>query len=248
MRYRWGLLPAVCVALVVAVPARADDQADMRKLVDQAIKAMGGEETLAKNKAVTMKFKGKVRINGMDVEYTAEWATQYPDQEKISVSSNDFSIEFVVNKDKGWVKENGTTREMRKEELAEQKAMMYARSVAGLVVLKGKGFKLSPVGEVKVGKHDAMGVKVSHKGRPDVNLYFDTKTHLLVKSETTAKNPETGKEVNQETFYQDYKKADGQKYPSKMKIKRDGQQYVDIDEVTEYKPEEKLDDSVFDKP
>jgi hypothetical protein len=237
------------VALAAGVPARADDQADMRKLIDQAIKAMGGQKNLAKYKAVTMKFKGNVFINGMKAAYTAEWITQFPNQEKISVMGDNFTFDFVVDKNKGWVKSNDTTQDMGKDQLAEQKEAIYARAVEGLVVLKEKGYKLSPVGEVKVGKHDAVGVKVSHEGHRDVNLYFDTKTHLLLKVDTTVKPMDLGgKEVSQETTFEDYKEANGVKYPSKMHIKRDGQKYVDIDEVTEYKPEEKVDDSVFAKP
>ena len=53
----------VCVAVVLAVAtagaARADDQADLRKVIDKAIKASGGEEKLAKFKAETFKMKGK---------------------------------------------------------------------------------------------------------------------------------------------------------------------------------------------
>lgn len=247
MRNTWKVALAGCLVLA-GVPARADDQADMRKLLDQAIQAVGGETKLIKYKAETMKFKGKVYIGGGEAAFTAEWSAQYPQQEKISVAGDNFTIDFVVNKDKGWVKESGQTREMTKEQLTEQKKLMYARWLTRVVMLKEKGFTLSPIGEVKVGKHSAMGIKVSHKDRPDVDLYFDTKTHLLLKSEVTIKIMETGKEAIQETTYREYKDADGIKYPSKMSIKRDGQKYVEVEQVTDFRPQEKLDDSVFDKP
>src|SRR5262249_42761303 len=114
--------------------------------------------------------------------------------------------------------------------------------------LRNKGVTLTPVGEVKVGDHDAVGVKVARKGYREVNLFFDKKTALLVKAETTIKVPESGKEVSQEWLFDGYKETDGVKYPTRGKILGDGKTYVRIVKPRELNPEEKLEDPVFDKP
>jgi hypothetical protein len=244
---------AVCFTLAAGGAARADDQADMKKLVDKAVKAAGGAEKLAKVKAFTMKFKGKVHVDGNAYNYTAEWFTQFPDRQKIvvnvDINGQNFTITRVLNQTKGWVKmgDNEATA-MTKKRVATEKEDLYARSLANLVGLRAKGIKLAPVGEVDIGNKKAVGVKVSRKGHKDVNMYFDKKTCLLLKMEITTKDMDTDKEVTITTFYKDYKKTDGLMHPTKMTIKKDGKDYVDVTEISEYTVEDKLDASTFDKP
>ena len=79
-----------------------------------------------------------------------------------------------------------------------------------------------------------------------MNLYFDTKTGLLLKSETRVKD-ESGQEMTQESFFTHYKEFDGLKRPAKVVIKRDGKDFLNMD-VSEYKLVEKLDDGEFAMP
>jgi hypothetical protein len=251
MRNRWSVSLAACLALTILV--RADDQADARKVVERAIKASGGGKNLTKFRATTVKFKGKFYQNDSGVAYTGEIVAQYPGQQKLTINfeMGGMAVTFtrVVNKDKGWTKINTMeATALGKAELAEEKEQMYARSLGTLLPLREKGVQLSPVGEVQVGKHNAVGVKVSRKGHRDVNLYFDKKTGLLLKSETIVKAMETGSEVSFEAFYDNYKEVEGIKRPSKMQMKMDGKKYVDIDETTDVTVHDKLDDSEFAKP
>jgi hypothetical protein len=240
------------LALLTGGPARADDQADIKALLAKAIKALGGEDKLSKEKVFTAKFKGKFYMGENGIDYTMELFVQFPGQAKsvisFEVNGMAFTVVSVLNKDKGWVKIGNDTMDLDKDRLAEEKEKMYARSLEGLVMLKDKAYTLATVGEVKVGKHDAVGIKVSSKGHRDVNLFFDKKTGLLVKTETMVKKEGTDTEVSQEVIYEAYKEIDGIKRPMKLHIKQDGKKYVDVDETTEFKVEEKLDDSTFDKP
>ena len=112
--------------------------------------------------------------------------------------------------------------------------------------LKGKAFRLAPLGEVNIDKRPARGVWVSSKGHRDVNLYFDKETGLLVKTETRVKD-DNDQEVTEETFLGDYKEVQGTKQATKLTVKRDGELYLES-EVTDYRLAEKLDDRVFAKP
>jgi hypothetical protein len=252
MMYRWALTFGVCLVLAAGRSARADDRADMKKLLAQAIKASGDPGKLARSRAATLKFKGTTQVTGTDIPFDAEWTLQYPNQHKLTVnakvSDNDtYSVAVVINKDKGWIKlNNGKTIALGKGDPVG-KEQLYVLSLATLLPLKDKSFKLRPVGEIKVGEKDAVGVKITCKGHRDVNLYFDKKTHHLLKCETTVKDMGTDKEVTEETTYSGFKKMDGVLCPTKMLIQRDGKKYADV-ELTEYKLEEKLDDSEFGKP
>jgi hypothetical protein len=252
MRNSLSVSLVLCLALGANQAARADDQADMKALLAKALKAAGGEKNLAKYKALTYKSKGKFYGMGQEIDFTSETALQFPSQLKTTITGevmgNTFTFVIVFNKDKGWRKANDTTEAMTRDQVAEQKEAMYGYGVTGLLALKDKKFKLSPVGETKVGKRDAVGVKVTSKGHGPINLYFDKKTHLLLKSVSTVKDMQSDKEVEQEVYYDKYKDFEGVKRATKVQIKRDGKKFVDIDETTDLKWEEKLDDSEFDKP
>ncbi len=245
MRKSVSALLTGCLMLGVAGAARADDAT--KAIIDKAITATGGEAKLTKAKAATSKAKGTYHGMGQAIPYTSEHAMQLPTQYRAAIEAENFKMVVVANGDKGWVKINGELQELDKDKLAEQKETLHAALVGSLVPLKDKAFTLSPLGDAKVGDHEAVGVKVSHKDRRDVNLYFDKKTGLLVKMEHRVKDDQSGQEMNQETFFSDYKKFDDVQEPTKVTIKRDGNLYVE-EEITEWKHHDKLDDSTFDKP
>jgi hypothetical protein len=178
---------------------------------------------------------------------------QPPDKFRMQIDAGangmNFTFLLVFDGKQGWTKVNDQTSEMDKDAVAEMKEQMYAGAVEALsVLLKDKDFELSPVGEVKVGSHETVGIRVSHKGHRDVNLFFDKKTGLLVKSERRVKDQMAGgQEVTEERLLDDYKEVAGVQHPTKVVVKRDGKDYSD-NEVTDFQVVEKLDDSVFAKP
>jgi hypothetical protein len=236
--------------LSVAGPARCDDKADARKIIDKAMKAQGGEEKLAKWKAAAWKGKGTVHVMGNPLPYTGEWAMQWPTQMRMALDldagGQKLTFVQVYNNGKAWRTVMGATEELEKAFAEEVGESLYVGAVSHLVVLKDPAYTLALAGEAKVDKRPAVGVKVSSKGHRDVTLYFDNETGLLVKAETRIKD-EQGQEATQETFFNDYKDIDGLKHAMKMTIKRDNMPYVEM-ETTEFKRAEKLDDKLFEKP
>jgi hypothetical protein len=236
-----------------AGPSRADDKADLQKVIDKAIKAHGGAEKLEKVKALTFKMKGKFYGMGEEgIDFTGEFASQEPDKSRVEISGEVMGTKFkfvqVVNGDKGWKQIMDNTEELDKEGIAEAKEALHAGAVGRLVTLKKKGFNLEPLGEVKIGDKPAIGVRVTRKGYRDVSLFFDKKTNLMVKSERVIKDLEAGgKEVTQEELYEDYKEVKGTQHAHKITIKRDGKKHVD-GEMSDFKPAEKLDENTFAKP
>ncbi len=230
---------------------RADDPDAAKAIVDQAIKASGSEGKLAKLRAATIKLKGTVHHLDMDIPFTGEMTTQGADQSRVviqaKINAQNFTITEVLNRDKGWKKEDNGTQDMSVDELKEAQEGAHESWVATLVPLKDKVYTLSTLGETKVGDRAALGVRVSSKGRRDINLYFDKDNHLLVKSEMRVKDDQAKMEMNQETFFSDYKEVAGIKEAMKFSIKRDGQPYLDA-EIEEIRRQDKVEDSVFAKP
>jgi hypothetical protein len=240
----FGLVP------LATVMAEADDSATARALVNKAIKAHGGEATLAKLPAVTSKFKGKIHGMGEAAAFTGEVAMQGPDRYKAVFEAEEggekYRVIQVLNGKNGWTKFNDDTEELDKEDLADLKDDAHGEWVVTLVPLTGKGFTLKPLGEITIDKRAALGVKASSKGRRDIDLYFDKETGLLVKTKARVKDDD-GQEVTEETFLRDYKEMQGTKQAMKFTVKRAGQLYLE-GEITEHRLADKLDDSVFAKP
>jgi hypothetical protein len=245
-----GRLFVLSLLLAAAASARADDEAGVKSILDKAIKATGGEEKLAKYKAATWKAKGKINVEGVEIAFTLEAAAQPPKQLRAKSEGEFSGVKFertqVVNGDKGWISLTGNTQDMPEGDLAAAKEDLYAHWVAMLVPLKDAAFQLAPLPEIKIGDRPAVGVKVSHQGHKDISLYFDKEKGLLLKIQRRVKDL-MGQEVDQETFYTDYKEENGILHPMKQKTKRAGNDFLQI-ELTEFKPAEQLDPNMFAKP
>ncbi len=248
---------AIIVGLVLTVLChqRVSGQAENREikdLLDRAIKAHGGEANLTKYPATTFKMKGKFYGMGEGIDYSGDMAVYLPAKFRFNFNFDIMGVKIkvaqVINGDQGWNKLNDDTKKMDKDELAEAKEALYDLRVSRLAPLKGKAFKLAPLGDVKIKDRPAIGLRVSHKGFRDINLFFDKEKHYLLKSESVVKDfMMGGQEFNQETFYQDYKTIDGAAVALKLVIHRNGKLFLD-GEISDVQVSEKLDDGLFGKP
>jgi hypothetical protein len=245
-----GLL-ACGVCLFLTWGLYGQGEGEPRAIIDKAIKAHGGAKKLEAIKAMHIKGKGKIH-SPMEIPFTLELSIQPPDKLKanidIDVNNMNIAIVQVINGKKGWASAMGMTKELDEQEMKEAREQFHIERVGSLVALKDKSYKLSPLGDAKVGDRAAVGVQVTKKGLRDVNLYFDKSTYLLLKSEYRAIDQFSKQEVGQEKFYLDYKDVKGIKTPTKLVVNNDGKKFMEI-EITETTPMgTPFDDSVFAKP
>src|SRR5829696_9214057 len=250
----WFEVATVGIVLAVSGPARADDAADARKIIEKAVRAQGGQEKIDKWPGRVVTIKGTIHVTGDGIAMTGTVSTQGPDKQRIDVEVDagamKAAILLVYAGDKGWTKSGLVSKDavdFSKDRLAESKEFAHTGWVATLVPLTDKQFTLATVGEIKVDNKPALGVKVSRKGYRDVDLYFDKGTDLLVKTERRVKDEMSGQEVNEEAFFSDYKEVRGAKQSHKSGVKRDGKLYIEY-EATKIELFEKLDASTFAKP
>src|SRR6266581_4328348 len=86
---------AAFVLVTVSGLVRADEQADLKAIVDKAIKAHGGEEKLSKNKVISTKAKGKFYGFGEDgIDFTQESAVQAPDKIRTKIEGEAMGNKF----------------------------------------------------------------------------------------------------------------------------------------------------------
>lgn len=243
-KYVGGALALVAVFGLISA-ARSGDGDKAREIVAKAIKASGGEKNLMKHNAVTWKEKGTYYGMGEGIPYTGSYAVQWPGQFRMDIEGV-FTI--VLDGDKGWMSAGGETKEMSKDELAVQTTARKAGWITMLTPLSDKAFQLTALGDVQIDKQAAAGVKVTRNDYPEVKLYFDKKSGLLIKSEYRNRSPEQAfKEITQEAFYHDHRAVDGAQVPRKMVLKHDGKLFVEA-ENTDYQAHGKLDAKRFAKP
>jgi hypothetical protein len=251
MRWFIGAVLATVLAAGLGLPARADDDKDTKAVLDKAIKALGGEEALAKAKAATWKSKGKITFGGNDSDFTSETTIQGIDHLR-----NEFEGEFGGNKvkalgvlagDKGWRQFGDNKMELEKDALANEKRTVYLLVVpVTLLPLKDKGFKVEAAAADKAGDKPAVALKVTGPDGKDFTLAFDRESGLPVKMVAKVLDF-MGNEFTQETTYGEYKDFQGIKKATKIENKRDGQKFV-VQEISAFKVLDKVDPKTFEEP
>ncbi len=246
-----ALMPLAAL-FVLAPVSQADDAADAKAIVEKAVKAAGYKPD-DKAKAVTWKDKGKFSGGDFSLEYTGEFAFQGPDKYRFAVTADvngsKFTFIAITNGAKAWESAMGMSQEVADDKLDYMLTATYQLNVTSLLpLLADKEFKLATDGEKEVDKKKTVVVKVSRAKRPDVLLYFDKTSGLLVKSESKVKDEfQAWKEVPQETYYGDYKEVDGKKFFTTMKVVRDGKTMLEST-LSDQKFADKLDAKLFEKP
>jgi len=251
MKRTWLALLVFVFALVVC-----QAQTDAEKtaaILDKAIAATGGLDKLGKLQGLTLKGKGAFHEAGKaDLIFTGTWYTQGSDKSRtitdLDIKGQKVREIRVVNGDKGWSKDaDQESKQMDKDNLAEEKESLYFNWITTLAPLRGKGFKLTPLDETKIDGKPALGFTVVRQGNRDVKLYFDKETGLLLKSERKIRDLDAKKDVVEEVTFSDYKETGGIKVAMKFSMKWDGQPQADA-EMSEANVQEKLDEKLFTRP
>lgn len=247
---------AASASLAQAAGEQGDD-AETRAVIDKAIEAHGGADKLSAFKAVSAKWAGKHKVENVFYWDAVRVVTyQMPDKirfdyEVTNPNGAKFNFSRVVSGKQGWQGSTRGTRDLPEAQVTQIVDEVYAHWLASVVPLKDKGFEFSPVGSVTVDGKDAIGVRVLSKGRPDVNLFFDKQTGLVIKSERRAKDPLTNEEYTAESIYRDHKPFAGVMWPTSRLDRRDG---MDLEEnsgrfeLSEFQARDKLEEGFLAKP
>jgi hypothetical protein len=237
---------------LVGEPARqAPADKDPRAILLRAIKAHGGADKLAQLRGMREQSRGILSILGMKVAFSTEALFRAPDQFRIAQTTDlrgkRLHIVQVFDGNKGWRIEGGVPKVADEKTLANWKELAHATYVSTLTPLLAadKGYTLALLGEVEVKGKKAIGVKVSFKGRRDVNLYFDRASGLLVRK---AFQPRPGgKEAVQDEVYSDFKEVDGVKRPGHVTVSLGGIPHAEIDVILTRFPD-RIEDKEFSAP
>jgi hypothetical protein len=224
------------VLITVVVPLRADEPRD---IVERAIKAQGGAAVLDGWTGTRMSHESHsdtVKSHGFTLYGT-------PDRQKVEFRlvqqgvELPFDIVVVVADGKGWMwrkipgqqPEAATELEPQTMLAINAKDAVHETRVSNLLPLvRDRQFTLTALPESSVADRPAVGVRASYPGYPDVALFFDKETHLLVKSSyqnDQGKQTPDGKPVMilHEVLFKDYREmgADEERLLNQAGIKTD---------------------------
>jgi hypothetical protein len=258
-RRLWTLTYLLLLPIAAPAAPAKDDQAEAQAILDKAIKALGGEEKLAKFTSFTAKIQEKSYLgSGETVESTKTISCLLPDRKRIEIvrSSDRFKVNltYVLNGKEGWLSSEGKTRDLTKGQIAQlrDQAVDEMELRDQLPRFKGKGYKLLSLGGSKVGLRAVVGIEIQHEGEPDVQFYFDRVTGLPLKREwmhevgATLAIPQPDR-VKSTIVFDDYKEVGGIKFPAKKKIHCDAGTAREV-EISEVKIVENFSEKTFAKP
>jgi len=177
------LIGALATACMMAVSASAQADQDPKAIVRQAIAAMGGRENVRQIRAIHAKFTGRQYFQAGQFHLEGEIWRQPPDQLKQTRrvdtgGQNQSVVEIIVRGNDAWCTENGVPQHLQRAEIW---AGLYEEYVAALwPLLDDPSFTLTIVPGKTVDGRPAHGVRVAKGNRPDLTLFFDQETHLLV--------------------------------------------------------------------
>jgi hypothetical protein len=238
---------AVLTLTVSVMAGRSASAEEARAVVERAITAAGGEARLTRLKAAEWTCQGTAHAS-TDLAFTdrcfAQWPEQYRAESTVEVHGQTFRRALILDSARGWIAHEGNSAGMNDAALTELRDKVHLLRVAAtLLPLKEKGITLKPLDPVKIEDRPALGVSVSCAGRQDLRLYFDKEKGLLLKCERTVNDPFIGK-VSEETFFSEYREADGVLVARKVSVKRDGKPFLDWT-VTDFQVRAKLDRGLF---
>ena len=240
---------ALVLTLATTGPARAGEREDALAVIEQAVKAHGGEDALTRAQTAVRTSTGAIASpTGKDLPFKDEMSWKLPDRFRLSleVGAEKTRLVTVVTSDKGWQMTGGQVAELSAERLGELREEAYVLWLETLVPLKtDSAFELAPLPEAKVNGQPAAGVKVAHKGHTEASLYLDKQSGLLVKIARRAR--EAGLTVDKEYLFSDHKDFDGVKMPTKQQELLNGKRFTELTGIS-YKFPSSLDDSTFAKP
>src|SRR5207253_5420079 len=191
--------------LLSLVVIQATDSA--QTIIDQAIKARGGQDQLAQIKAFQAKIKGRIYVGEEALPFTATIHSQLPGQYKhvMDYLRNGQMLKQiqVYAGDKAWIHVNEEPQRLDDQLVEALLRGRYAERLNNPVLLKDKNYTLTSLGDSKVQGHDVIGVEASTAKKPPVKLFFDKSSGLLLKTEHRQLDPRTLQEITQESFYSD---------------------------------------------
>lgn len=197
-------MPAAAKA-AVAANVKASD------IIDKYVTAIGGKEEL--KKISSLNITGTVAVQGMSMNMTEKKMLPNLELTEMVMGTNQVVMHQVFDGKTGYQSQMGQKKEMTADEINEKKD---EKGIFPQLFYNDGSYKMEVAGIESVSGSDAYKIKIiGPSGKPSTE-YYDVKTGLLVKEESTSK--EDGQDITQSVEYNDYRKIGALLFPYKNVI------------------------------
>ena len=228
---------------------RCCESSEAQKLIDRAIKAIGGNEALEKSRNTIIEDTGTYYGMGQGLPYKGRYVYEYGDQGRYRMDIIGVFVQ-VLNRDKGWMQVMGDVSDIEGRTLDVAQQSYFIGYVETLLPLQkpDKDFSLGLAAAETIDGEECAGITIDHERMPTLTLHFSPKTGLIRKWKYVAKVAELGfQEAVEESIVNEYKEFDGVMCVTKFTSFRDGKKFIEANFHDVTFPET-IDDSEFTKP
>ncbi len=175
------------------------------KVLTDYVAAIGGKEKIDAIK--TIKVSSKASVPGAELIINS--AQKTPNNAVIEIMANGMTFQKIVTDGKDVSMMQMGQKAPVDESMKE--GMILESYLVPELIFKDKGVKANLTGIEKVEGNDAYVVEYTYPSGNKSTSYFDVASHLKVQTIKTMDSPQGP--VTQTTIYQDYKEANGVKFP-----------------------------------
>ncbi len=190
---------------VKATETAAVPTAAPAEIIKNYIKAIGGEEAI--KKITSLQQNGEMEMQGQKLTVTIK--NMAPNLSSMEISmGGQTAMKQVYNGKTGYAMQMGQKADLTGDDLAEKRD---DRGYGGQLYYATDGTKIESAGTAKVGTADAFKLNITSPSGKKKTEYYDTKSGLLLKDESTT--TKGGAEISQATEYSNYKKVGDVLFP-----------------------------------
>lgn len=232
-----------CIIILI-IPLTAFGQT-VEEVLAKAIEARGGEEAL--RTVNTLIISGKVHMPQMGIEMTFTRFNKRPNKMRIEVEYQGMKMIQATDGETCWTI-NPFTGSTEPEMMPDAQAAATLRDAEiepGIIDMQAKGHSAELIGKETVDDKECYHIKFTHKDGHVAHYYIDTSTYLRYMTKSTVTTG-TGGQVENTSKEFDYRKTGNFVVAYRVERKQ-GDQEMTM-EVTEYKFDEPIEDSIFTMP
>jgi len=235
------------VLLVGAFIAFAQGQT-AKDILDKMIDAQGGRAALAAVKDTTTAGTLQMTMMGMTMSGTITLHQKEPNKMRLdmefAVEGFTMAMTQACDGDRAWTTDpqTGSVQTLTGKQLEDMKKQALGADATLNPDKYGISFALKP--KEKIAGKDYLVLEQIYKDGQKVTIYVDPATNLIFKTRGPGTDPQTGAEIESETFLSDYKKVGGILMPHAMSIHQNGAEFLRM-AFTKITINGNLDDALF---
>ena len=201
-----------------------------KDILEKMIEAQGGRKALAAVKDTTISGTIEMNIMGMTMSGTITLHQKEPNKMRMdmefSVQGMTMSMTQACDGERAWTTDPqaGTVRALTGKELEDMKKQ--ALGADSSLNPEKYGISFAYKGKDKIEAKEYLVLEQIFKDGQKITIYVDPATYLTFKTVGPGTDPQTGAEVESETFFSDYKKVGDVLIAHGMSIHQGGSEFL----------------------